>query len=359
MAFVSMVIVCIVIAAVILGALLIGGLVLLIVGIVGKSKPKNAGKKSPVVCIVTGAVMLALPVVTAVVLGIWGVSSCVGTVLKRTQYECVPDRWRNEWVYDYQAEDEIIEALLTSADSGDREAFGKNFTPELQRNEGFHDAVNAFFAAYPTGLSKCERKNQLGGGSASYDAGHNVKTDSVHFDVTLDGEWYYVSISFCYDNTDEPDKVGVTDCMIMNLEAAAVFFDEYHRTGEYDSDVYLVCDIKSPDEINARLIDNRAFLWTPTDTPKLTADELRDLLKDNDRLDAPALSEKLGQPNAFCKYFNSTGYDYYYELADRNGMPCYADICTDSPAGEIFSAFICTPYETDYDFSLFEREDSE
>ena len=83
------------------------------------------------------------------------------------------------------------------------------------------------------------------------------------------------------------------------------------------------------------------------------------MLKDNDRLDAPALSEKLGQPNAFCKYFNSTGYDYYYELADRNGMPCYADICTDSPDGEIFSAFICTPYETDYDFSLFEREDSE
>ena len=45
MAFVSMVIVFLLIAAVFLGLLLIAGVVLLIVGIVGKSKAKNAGKK--------------------------------------------------------------------------------------------------------------------------------------------------------------------------------------------------------------------------------------------------------------------------------------------------------------------------
>ena len=359
MAFVSMVIVFILIAAVILGAMLIAGLVLLIVGIVGKSKAKNAGKKSPTVCIVSGGVLLALPVITAVVLSVWGISSVIGTAIKRTGYECVPDRWRNEWVYDSQAKEEIIEALLTSADSGDQAAFARNFTPELQSKEDFEQTVQDFFAAYPGGFSNCERKDEGGGGGGSYNAGHNVRTDSLHFNTTLNGEWYYISVEFCYENTDEPDKVGVTDFKIMNLEAAAVFFEEYSRSMEHPDNAYLMCDRKSPDEINARLIGGQPFLWTPTDTPKLTADELRDLLKENKRLDDPALSEKLGEPNAFRKYVNSNGYEYYYELAERHGMPCYAYICADAPFGEIVSAFICTPTEYDYDYTLFDKENSE
>ncbi len=359
MAFVSMMIVLILIAVLILGALLIAGLVLLIVGIVGKSRAKNAGKKSPVVCIVLGAVLLVLPVVTSAVLAVWGISSTVKTAINRTEYECVPDRWRNEWCSDSQAEDEIIDALLTSADSGNREAFSRNFTPELQSKEGFDDAVNAFFAAYPKGFANCERKDENSGGSGSYNAGHNVKTDSVHFNTTIDGNWYYVSIHFCYENTDEPDKVGVTDFKIMNLEAAALFFDQYSRDSDYGSDVYLLCGIRSSSEVDARLIAGMPFLWTPSDTPKLTADELRDLLKENKRLDSPALTEKLGEPNAFRKFFNSNGYEYYFELTDRNGAPCYALIETDSPFGEIFSAYLCTTTEYDFDYTLFDNGSSE
>ncbi|MBQ9901745.1 MAG: DUF5104 domain-containing protein [Clostridia bacterium] len=359
MAFVSMMFVFFLIAAVILGALLITGLVLLIVGIVRKCSQKNAGKKSPAVLIATGAVLLAIPVVLAVGLGIWGVSAAVSTAFKRTQYECVPDRWRNEWVTDSRAEEDILDALFTSADNGDREAFGKNFTPELQSREDFTEAVNAFFSAYPKGLAGCEQKDKGGGGSASYNYGHNVKNDSVHFNTTLGGEWYYISVEFCYDNTDEPDKVGVTDFKIMNLEGAAAFFDEYWRDTDYGSDVYLCCDIKSPDEVNARLIGGQPFLWTPTDTPKLTADELRELLKENKRLDSPALLEKLGAPNAFCKYVNSNAYEYYYELQDRNGQPCYAELETDAPDGEIFMAFICTPTEYDFDYTLFDEDNND
>jgi hypothetical protein len=359
MAFVSMMIVLILIAGLILGGMLIAGLVLLIVGIVRKGKAKNKGKKSPTVCIVTGAVLLVLPVITAAVLAVWGVSSLVGTAIKRTQYECVPDRWRSEWVSDSQAEEDIIEALLTAADSGDREAFSRNFTPELQGREGFDEAVNAFFAAYPKGFAGCERKDENSGGSGSYNAGHNVRNDSVHFNTTLDGIWYYVSIEFCYENTDEPDKVGVTDFKIMNLEGAAAFFDEYYRDPDYSSDVYLICDIKSPDEISARMIGGQPFLWTPTDTPKLTADELRDILKENQQLDSAQLREKLGAPNAFRKFVSSNAYEYYYELQDRNGQPCYAILETDSPYGKIFSAFLCTPTDYDFDYTLYEKESSE
>ena len=359
MAFVSMMIVFILIAAVILGAMFLAGLILLIVGIVRKCNKKNAGKKSPVVCIVSGSVLLALPVITALVLAVWGVSSAVETAFSRTTYECVPDRWRNEWVYDSQAEDEIIDALFTSADNGDREAFCKNFTPELQRSKGFTDAVNAFFAAYPKGFAGCERKDKGGSGGASYNYGHNVKYDSVHFNTTLDEIWYYISIEFCYNNTDEPDKVGVTDLRIMNLEAAAVFFDEYSRSMERPDDAYLMCDIKSPDEVSARLIGGQPLLWTPTDTPKLTADELRDLLKENQQLDSAQLREKLGAPNAFEKYANSTAYEYYYELADRNGQPCYANLKSESPYGKIFRACLCTPTEYDYAYTLYDDESGE
>lgn len=359
MAFISMMIVLILIAAVILGAMLIAGLVLLIVGIVGKTRAKNAGKKSPVVCIVTGTVLLVLPVVTALVLAVGGISSVVGTAFKRTKYECVPDRWRNEWVTDSQAEDEIIEALLTSADSGDRTAFARNFTPELQGREGFDQTVNAFFDAYPKGFADCERRDENSGGSGSYNAGHNVRTDSVHFNTTIDGNWYYVSIAFCYDNTDEPDKVGVTDFKIMNLQASAVFFDEYYRNSDYGRDVYLLCDIKSSSEVSARLIGGQPFLWTPNDTPRLTADELRDLLKENKRLDSPALREKLGAPNAFRKFSSSNAYEYYYELKDRNGQPCFAIIETDSPSGDIFNAFLSTQTEYDFDYTLYDKESGE
>ena len=366
MAFVSMVIVFLLIAAVFLGLLLIAGVVLLIVGIVGKSKAKNAGKKSPVVCIVTGAILIALPVLTALGLSVWGVTSVVKTALGSTEYECVPDRWRNEWVYDSQAEDEIIEALFTSADKGDREAFSKNFTPELQRKERFNEAVDAFFAAYPTGFSLCQMENKGGSGSGSYDYGHNVKTYSTHFNTTLDGQWYYISIEFCYDNTDEPDKVGVTDLRIMNLEAAAVFFDRYSRDMDYGSDSFLLCDIKRPDEISARLIGGEPLLWTPTDAPKLTAEQMKELLATHERLDDPEVRAAIGTANAAIKYSNCNWFEYYYELQSETGEPLYACIHTyspfeepDIPYGEIVSAYLCTPYETNYDYTLFEEKSAE
>ncbi|MDE7233506.1 MAG: hypothetical protein K2N29_00415, partial [Ruminiclostridium sp.] len=54
------------VGAVIVGIILIGlfviGVVFLIVGIVRKRKPRNAGKKAPAVCIASGAVCLLLSI---------------------------------------------------------------------------------------------------------------------------------------------------------------------------------------------------------------------------------------------------------------------------------------------------------
>lgn len=108
-----------------------------------------------------------------------------------------------------------------------------------------------------------------------------------------------------------------------------------------------------------RLIADQPLLWTPTDTPKLTADELRDLLREYKRLDAPELKEKLGQPNALRKYVHYDAYEHYYELTDRNGRPCYAEIQTDAPYGEIWNAFLCSPYITYYDYTLWDGKDGD
>lgn len=358
MAFISMGLVFLVIVAIFLGILLIAGLILLVIGIINRHRKKYIGKHSPTVCIVTGAVIFSLPLMLVIGITVLGTASALKTALNRESYESIPDRWRNEWVSDSQAADEILQALLSSADSGDREAFSKNFTPEVQRKNGFDQAVDAFFAAFPQGLSQCEMRDKGGGGSGSYDHGHHVKTYGTHCNCMLDGQWYYISVECCYSHTDEPDKVGVTDFKVMNLEAAAVFFDRFSRDTEYLSDVYLLCDVRSPEEVSARLIGGQPFLWMSSETPKLTADELRELLKQNKRLDAPELKKKLGEPNAFRKYVNSNAYEYYYELTDRNGEPCYAEIETDSPLGAIICAFLCTPDKTDYDAILWSEEDS-
>ena len=60
------------------------------------------------------------------------------------EYDSVPERWRNEWVSDSRAASEVIKALLSSADSGDREAFSENFTPELQASDDFAETLDAF-----------------------------------------------------------------------------------------------------------------------------------------------------------------------------------------------------------------------
>ena len=150
MAFVSMMFVALVIAAVILGGMLLIGLVLLIVGIVGRRKPQNKGKRFPTACIVAGGGMLGVPVILAAALVVESVIAVVRTTTERTEYEFVPDRWRNEWVTDdNEAAQEAVNALLLAADKGDRDGFAGNFTPALQQSEGFNEALDAFFAAYP------------------------------------------------------------------------------------------------------------------------------------------------------------------------------------------------------------------
>ena len=269
-----------------------------------------------------------------------------------TGYDSVSERWKNEHVSDNRAAEQAIEALIESADRGDRDAFAKNFTDELRGTSEFDSLLDDFFAEYPKGLSEVRLNGSGVSSSGSYNYGHNVLEGSTNYKCTLNGEWYIINLGFCYENTDEPEKVGVDFFTIMNTEARAVHQDAYSRDSEHYENIHLLCDIRSSDEVNARMIGGYPKLWTDTDTEKLTADEMRELLSEYRSLGVPEVRDRIGDANAEEKFFNCTGYDYYYELAPENGEPRYAYICAAAPYGRIIDAYLSTPDETIYDDPL-------
>lgn len=347
MAFASMIFVFIIIICIILCLLFITGLIFLIAGIVNKRKPKYIGKKSPAVCIITGSILLLLPVVSTLTLIITSISSAVIKNIKRADYDNVTDRWRNEWVSDHVAADEAIKQLLESADTGDRETFAKTFTPNIQENENFQVLLDDFFELYPVGLSQCELDGGNAGSSGSYNYGHNVQTGRAYYTCTLNGEWYYIGMSFCFENTDSPDDVGVDFFCIENLEANAL-------DTEYADDEYLVCAIKNENEVTARLIDGRGFVFEPTPERVITETQMCEYLQNYDDLDN--LVFEIGAPNVTKKYSNCTGCDHYYELLPEDGEPRYAYICTSFPSGKLLYGYICSDTETFYNRKLFSKE---
>lgn len=347
MALVSMFFVFIIIICIILGLLFITGLIFLISGIVKKRKPKYIGKKSPVVFIVTGAVLLVLPVVTALILIITGISNAVITNIKRADYDNVTDRWRNEWVTDHAAAEGAIKELLESADKGDRETFAKTFTPNIQEKENFQAVLDTFFESYPVGLSQCELDGGNTGSSGSYDYGHNVQTGGAYYTCMLDGEWYYIGMSFCFENTDAPYNVGVDFFCIENLEANAL-------DAEYADNDHLVCSIKSENEVTARLIGGRGFVFEPTPERVITEEQM--IYYISEYTDLSLISSAIGDPNVTKKYSNCVGYDHYYELAPEDGEPRYAYISTESQAGRVVSGYICSDTETFYERELVSKE---
>lgn len=350
MAFASMIIAFMVIVLLILGILLVAGLIFLSIGMVKRKNPKNKGKKHPIVFIVIGA-LLSLPAVVSIVFVLVTTRKInIQTENRQIKYECVPDKWRNEWVNDHAAAQEVLDALLKAADEGDKEAFALNFTPEIQEQSDFDDILDSFFESYPEGFSECNIKIGPVGGSGSYNYGHNVLKAGTSIDVVMDGEWYGIGLSFCYENTDNPEKVGVTYFSIMNLEGTAYYNSEYDKNSSQFEDEYLICRIMNNQELSARLINDIPYLWTDTPKPKITEDEMRELLnKYRDRgIWIPEVHDVIGEPNA--SRIEASGCDYYYELVQKeDGEPQYVHINTSTEKGEIIDAYLCDRENEYYD----------
>lgn len=343
MAFVSMMFVAMAILLLIMGIMFVVGLTLLIIGIVKKRNPKNKGKRHPVVLIVFGILFLIMPVGSAVSVIVSVTTNSISTGIKRMSYENVTDKWRGEWVSDNRAANEAIEVLLGAADSGDREQFAAVFTPKIQSSAGFEGYLDDFFVAYPVGLSECDRESRMGGSSGSHDDdGRYYETGSSYYIFVMNGEWYRIDMSFCYQHNDSPDDVGVTFFSVENLEANAL---------DISYDRPLVCNIKSESEVSARLIGGHAFVFEPTPDRVITVEEMKAYVAECGTMQA--LMDKIGKPNVAMKYSNCTGYENYYELAPENGEPRYAYICSSSPTGRFLYGHLCSDTEYLYDDALF------
>ncbi|MDY3791474.1 MAG: DUF5104 domain-containing protein [Oscillospiraceae bacterium] len=342
MAFVSMMFVFVVIICLVLGAVFAAGVILLISGIVRVREPKYMGHALPAVFIAAGSVLIAVSVGIVIFLAVSGMISSAEMSERRSGYENVIELWRNERVSENSAAVGAMNELLSAADDGDRERFGKLFIVDFQNSEIFESAINDFFEAYPVGLSECERESS----GVTSNSSSDVRRGSVSYTCMQNGEWYKIKLRFCCYNENSPDEVGVEFFCIENLEGAA--------SDTYYGYKHLVCNIKSDSEVSARLISGTPFLFEPTPERQIAATEMIKLLRKYDNL--YDLSGEIGKPNVTKKYSSSADYYHYYELVPKDGIPLYAQICTSSEQGGILYAYICSDTESFYRVELNDDE---
>lgn len=288
-------------------------------------------------------------------------SGCVQKVLNgirggNKEYDSIVEKWKDGNTFEGEAADDAIGALFAAAEAKDHDEFKECFIESIRSKSNFDGKIGDFMDAFPKGMSEAELTYVGGGAGGSVDYDNFEKGASYNYNCTVNGEWYYVSVSFCFCNDKHPEDIGVEQFLIMNLNARAYHTDKASRDEYYYDYFDILCDIKSEEEMPARLINGCPYLWTETDTPKLSEDQMRDLLYEYGTLGNKEVREKIGDCNAYYKAFNSTGYTHFYELKPVNGEPRYAKIVCQVDYGKIYDAYVCTPDDADYDNPLYERD---
>ena len=312
---------------IILGVLFISGMILLIAGVRKNRKPENKGKKSPKVMIAFG-IILIIPAVMALSIGVFVKTfSFVSDNTWKARYDSVAEMWKNKHVNEKKACEQAFEELLKAADEGDKEAFSKCFSDTIRKEPDFQERVDNFFKSYPGELKDLEYDDGGADSSASLNHGHNVKLASNRYDAIKGSESYYISLRCCFENTDNPEEIGVTQFIVMNLGGYADYcYDSFGYIKHPEEDEYLLCYMKSPEEVPARRIGGTAYPWTASEKEPVTKEEMKKLLVNNEYFCDAKSSGNLGEPNVTYSIVSSNGDNYIYELASENGKPLYVDI---------------------------------
>ena len=347
MAFASMFILAVVTIFVILLLIFLFGLIVFIIGIANSRKIKRDKKKWPVVLMVIGALNMIPPVIIAVVLIILASVYNYRVEHMLDIYGTIPEAWKNVETVDQNAGKQALSMLLKAADDNDRDAFIECFSEETRSRDDFEDVVDAFFEAYPGGFSETEFSYNAHGGQNSINGGKGA----VHgYEGEVDGEFYYITLGYCYWNDDHPESVGVNKLLIMTVAGDAGYNAGLTDINPDNEDIYILCYFPGPDEVNARRINRYTYLWEETDGPVLTADEMREYLSGFETLQEAIDGGGIGRPNSNPVYRGGVvSNEYYYELQPVNGEPRYAHIRTSGPYGRIIQAVECTPDGADYD----------
>lgn len=303
--------------------------------------------KKVTVLLMAGIMLLTSGCVRKIVDGIMG---------REKEYDSIVAKWKNETVFEKEAADDALNAVLAAAEAKDHDEFAENFTDIVRSKTGFDGKVNLFLDAFPAGLSGAELEYSGGGAGGSSGEKGWRKGASCSYECTLNGEYYCLNVSFCFCSDENPEEIGVESFTVMNKNARAYHLGMASDDPDYFDRIDLLCDIKSEEEMPARLIGGTPYLWTETDVPKLTADEMRDLLGEYGTLGVKEVRDRIGPANDTYKSFNNASYRHYYELQPENGEPRYAYIVCQTEYGKIYDAYVCTPYETLYDDPLYEMD---
>ena len=148
MALASVLVLILLITALVMGAVFLLGLILLIIGIVRRKNKKNEGKKSPVVLIITGSVLMVPSIICVVLIAVSLVMSDINRAHWEKEADSIVELWQNTHVTDEKAAPQALNALLTAADNGDKEAFIKCFAKTVREDDEFEDMVDQFFEEY-------------------------------------------------------------------------------------------------------------------------------------------------------------------------------------------------------------------
>lgn len=332
---------------IVLGALFAAGLVLLIVGIVKKKKPDSKGKKSPAVMIVFGILLIVPAVIVLSLVLFFKTGSVIKENTWKSKYDSVAEMWKDRRVNEDKACEQAFDELTKAADAGDKEAFSKQFSETVRQRPDFQEKLDAFFESYPGNLAGLEYDDHLADSSQSLHHGHNVKTANNSLDAHTGRESYYISLECCYENTDNPEEVGVTEFHVFNLEGWADYgYDSFGNVEFPDDDEYLLCYIRTSEDITARCIKSKAYPWTPSDKEPITKDKMKELLVNNDYFDDAKREGDLGEPNVTYHITASTADMYIYELASENGKPLYVNI-TVNAEGRIVDAITYGELQSD------------
>ena len=306
------------------------GLALLIVGIVLKKRPKNKGRKSPVVMMIIGSVLM----VPALVCTVWISVNLIRTDINRSYWDknatSVVELWQNTNVTEDKAAEQAVKALLEAADKGDREAFAANFAKTVREEEGFDEKLDLFFKDYPGEMSSLRFKDSGVNRSGSSNRGVREEYGYTTYDAVTRDDSYYLKLDFCYENDKDPDKIGVTEFHVMNLGG----YVDYH----YDLNGYpiahneksLLCVITSLGEVSARRIGGLPCRWKDTDLPLISKDEMKELLSSCKYLHEARASGLIGDANVEYRMSASTSADYIYEVKPENGENRYVRISVSS-----------------------------
>lgn len=359
MAFMSMVLVFLFAILLILGFVFLVGLVLLIVGIVKRRSPKNKGKKHPTVLIVIGSILMVPLIGGILFVAIYPGANQALTKQRIESYTGIRETWQKEFVFSGGAKTQALEALIKASEDGDKESFKACFSDTVRGNSDFDKRVDAFFAAYPGGFDKdkfVERGGVQGYNYDKYDGSNRVSVGTDRYLTSANGEDFIVVIGYCYKNEDHPEDVGITFFSVRNPGGQAVFEQTFDPTEvdtyKYYAQDYLTCDIRPSGEVNARLISGGVYIWTESDGPVLTRDEMAKVLSSVSTLKEAIDKGLLGNPNVTAINPNSSGCSCYYELKTANGDPLYAYISLDSQLGSINGAYTCSKIEGNYSDNL-------